>query len=458
MAIRGAIPTNNAAGDQPITKRRIYDLSDKVVFRQRAKMPFIYFLTQHTLDKRAVTDTKPTMLEQAEEKRKGTLTGCDGTGTAAAITTSLKTFIIANANEFLQAGDMLYVPYQQTTGGSNPQTNSTFPLHGEMLRVESVSAAALSGTSNYIVTCARNNGTGDTSTNFTADSGSSLRFFKQGMAMAQDSRSPVALSKPMEYEENAIQIFQKTWNVTDTRRAVNMYGPDPMQNEAMLKQKAFAQEVEYAFLYNHLRTKKDFEGDQPRDTMGGFFWFLNGNQNADSETVAWSSGADLINGNATSRIWRVTDWNQWTVANIRKFAYYAFMYGSENKVCICGGLFHNILQELFDNKARFNAEKSKQWNMNVTTIDAGHGEMNFVIDYSMEDGHAYDCFVMDLSYLKYCYLKGYDIHIDKGKDGKGLQHNDAKSLKYGLTAYLTLGFSFVRAHSAIVGINEIAES
>jgi len=57
-----------------------------------------------------------------------------------------------------------------------------------------------------------------------------------------------------------------------------------------------------------------------------------------------------------------------------------------------------------------------------------------------------ECYFADIAYLKYMYMKGMDISLDKGPSGKGLQANDRKKTVHQIYGVCGLKRSFADTH------------
>lgn len=125
-----------------------------------------------------------------------------------------------------------------------------------------------------------------------------------------------------------------------------------------------------------------------------------------------------------------------------------FDYGSTEKWGFCGfGALTKISNAASDG-IRFNDKLSDSIGMEVKDfVQAAGGVIHFVPDYEMsQTNRDTEIYILDIQYLRYMYLEGEDIRVDKGKSGVGLQLPDQKKTIHQIYGTVGMKRSFADAH------------
>jgi len=380
---------------------------------------------------------------------KCTITGNDGAGTAAALTTTLQYLGVPNAGEFLQAGDVLWIPKEQTA-----QTNSAMALHGEVVQIVSVHSDTTTPANDYVEVVRDKGGVG-AAARATAASAGTLNAYKMARGERQGGDAPTAFHNAMEVFTQYIQIEKETVSLTGSRQAEVMWGPkDQLQWERNKKLKVILRRIERSCLVGQRAIVTNTA--QPQYMQGGVLWWLN-NGDANTNATAWSAtydlvrAADSIDVDDRSRIWRVADTTttNWSEMLFFKYVQNALIKGSRNKVQFCGDGFIYNFNNLFGKYIRMENDP-KYFGLEVMKFMTPSGTLNMMAHPEMTlMGTTNFAITVDLDYAGYRYKSGNGISRDL-RLRKSIQEKKSDSVMDEWTADFAVDLKFRQAHSTII--------
>jgi len=449
MADRVAgLVTINEDGAPPLQETRQYglDYSSQIIAQQWNKGRFITTLTSRA-KKEMVPDPQFRTLEDEVPTHNGTLQGDDGSGSAAAITTTSVYFNITNASLFLQAGDMLHIPDDQ----ANNDALGTSRPNGENLVVSEVDV----GGDTDVIRCARNNGDPALAAtyNITATSGNTLNWYLIPNALKEGGNASEPKSDSPSREYNYVQDIDETWQVSDIAQATKFIGGAQMPRAGMRAHQNFVLKMERMFITG--QRALTYDGTAPVRKTGGVMWHMTYTSDTAGEqpigAIAYSADTDLVTGNVDpylrSRIWKVGDLNNsdnWSIPVFNTFMLRANEWASGTKVLVCGGGFLAEWQTLFNNMYRMTPGEVAFTN-NVMSYEAPSGRVEVLLSEAMtQSGYSNDALCLDFDYINYAYMDGLDVHINEG-----IQDNDTHAQRNELRAVCGLKMGFLKAHSWI---------
>jgi len=441
----GSLGTSYAGSAPPNQDLRIFNLSDKVTMRHISAAPLLGILTAK-MNRRSVTDPEFKHLEDEERKFSGKLKGDNGAGVDAALTTSLTTLNIADADDFLQPGYRLHIGKNQTN-----QTNTTGRLSGEVVTVQSIDATG------NIVTVVRDT---DTTYNMTAGSAAYLNYSILSPGHAEGSTSPDAIQDIMGIGQQYTWISRQTVNVTGTQMGTKMYGGSRLKRARDKTWDFSMRDIERQFFHSVL-SRTSVNGKYKRTMRGIFDWMwtpTDSPADPDASVVAYgvtgTSTYDLVLGDGTSRIYNVG--GTLTEPNWYDFVERTMEYGNDHKIAFCGGMFLSKFDYMMSGKVRLVPRKTK-WGFMVSDWEANAGMITFVREPALRGAHAMDCVVLDVDYLGYAYL-----NVEEGageysgptilKLIKDIRAKDEYGAKEEVFGELAIDLNFLKAHSWLTGI------
>lgn len=411
--------------------QRKYNLTaeDMAILRDIRIAPMIG-ITRLTSKPKKVSDANFVHWEDKPYTRTGTLQGDNGAGTAAALTVSLTTINITNAADFLVANDLLLVDCFD----ANNTNTSNVRMEGEVMIV------ATTPTSD-VVTVIRNNGQSSTTYNITADSGSTVTWQLIGNANAEGGAARTAKGYNLENKYNVLQYQQETFEATDQASQIDIYGQNPYQRERRLKFQKMLWEMEMSFLKGHRR--EGTIGGRARPTMGGLMWFLN-QADSDAGIAAWTAGptgTDLVTGTGTSRIWNVGP--DWDSSHWLQFLEQTFINGNQEKYGYCGKSFLRKLEELYEDRIRFDYD-TETLGLTINAFESHGVRINFVRQPAFDTLWPRDLLIVDQEFVKYAYLNDVSS-VDLKSVGVDKDGNRVKRGQH--YADFSGQFKFMAAHS-----------
>ena len=448
---QGSLGTSYGGNAPPLQDLRKYDLSDKLLERFISAAP-LYAILSKRMRKRVVTDPEFKHIEDEEAKFSGKLQGDSGDGNGSdAITTSLTTFCIADAPNFLQVGMRLHIAKNQAT-----QTNATARLSGEVVTISDISSAA--GDAGYVVTVVRDT---DTTYNVTAADDTYLNYTILAPAHHEASTADDAIQTALGTGQQYTYISRRTVDVSGTRMGTQMFGGSDLQRARKKALDFVVRDMERQFFHSIL--SKSYVNGMAKRTMRGIFdWMWTPKDTpADPDTSVAAYGEtgtttyDLVLGDGTSRIYNVG--GTLTLGNWFDFVERAFEWGNDHKLAFCGGLFLSKFQYMMSGKVQLTPNE-KRWGLLVYDFEGPAGVLSVVRDPALTGGHAMDCVVLDVDHLGYAYL-----NVEEGA-GQYSGPTDVKLVKdirepsyYGAKeeafAEVAIDLGFLKSHSWLTGIS-----
>ena len=396
--ITGALGITDVSGGVPEQTLRDFDRrSGKLTWRMRHAAKF-YNELKGRGSKRAVSDYEYDHYETTEFTREGTLVGDAGTGgatpVAGALLVSTLYVAITNASNFLQIGDTIHVASQQTN-----QTNTTALVQGEEMHVVSVNGS--------VVGVQRNGGAGNTSTNATAASGSSLYWTKSGNASHHGSSRMDSKIDTVTMGRQYIQTYRYSFDFTVQMKATQMK-IDEQQRIARSKLLSANRDIDTDFWTG--KQRREFEDGHLKLYQGGIFSYLNrgwdatGCSTTDSTVNAWSSTYDLVTGDGTSRVYKASQ--QLTETMLWKFFEQAFINGNvENKVGWCGPSFPTELQILLGSKLKIEVGETKYGTKIMRWIHPALPDaLPLIVERNWYKQYDRDLVILDMDNVEYNYV------------------------------------------------------
>lgn len=412
------------------TDQRKYD-KDKskfFVWRERGFAPMVHVLIT-ALDKVTVSDPEPKHFEDGYRTLAVPLTGLTISalsGTAPEfrdITFTTGDPTAANYVGNFQVGQVWENSHIFMSNTANPTFNLTrsqtvYNKH-ETMEVTAVNA------STGVVTFRRHLGT-DTQLGTSVAPATTHTLYLHAIASTDGAGAPTSFSQNPVVVNNYIQDFKEPYEITDIAAATDIFGENEWQRKARNARRNFDRQLERAFLGGHMYKRTDAANNQQK-------WFTGGAE----EWVPLDTDHQ-ITFNSLPPTLTLMNTNLKTV----------FFYGSQEKWGFCGyGALTKVSNAAAD-KIRYNDVMSKNIGLEVNDFTtAAGGVLHLVPDFEMSQTNKdNEIFVVDIAYMKYMYMQGKDIHIDKGKNGTGLQTNDETKTKHQIRGTLGAKRTFKDSH------------
>jgi hypothetical protein len=247
-----------------------------------------------------------------------------------------------------------------------------------------------------------------------------------GNVYEDGSKAPQSVSQNPVVVSNYLQFFRQAYEITDLANRVDIFGENELQRKGRWARRRLARAIEHAFFFGRMY-KRIGENGQMKYYTGGVDEFIPN----DAEHRVQLNRADL------------------SVSYLNEKFKNVFLWGSSNeKYVFCGMSFMTAIANVFVNQLRVNDELQQRFGLNFKTIEiTGAGALHFIPSIELElAGRGNDAYILDINYLQYMYIEGKDIHLNTGRDGKGLQANDEEKIKYEIQGWIGLKRSFREAH------------
>lgn len=410
------------------TEQRKYDKdkSKQFIWRERGYASLAHALVT-MLPKVAVSDPEPKHFEDGYRIFKVALTGL----TIAAPSGSapeLVTITFSTSSSSAQFVGLFVVgqKWENELIFMSNTLNPTFNLtrsatYGkrEIMQVTSVNV----GTGDVIFR--RHIGT-DTRLGTTVAPATTHTLHLHNIASAEGSGSPIPSAQNPVVVNNFIEIFKEPYEQTEVAMKTDIFGENEWQRKARNARRNFARQIDRAFIGGH-QYKIAVDA-----TTGKPLWFTGGAEEWVPEDTEH----------------RIDVAKPPTATHMNTLLKNVFMYGSSEKWFLLGyGAVTKISNAMVDH-IRMNNGLSDLLALDVFDIQtAGGGMVHMLPSYEMSvTGKDDEGLVLDLQYLKYMYLQGSDIAVDKGPGGKGLQSNDAKTTIHQIYGTVGLRRTFRDSH------------
>ena len=421
------------------TEQRKYD-KDKAKFfiwRERGYAVLAHYLITK-LPKWEATDPEPRHFEDGYRQFQFTLAGADSSSSSGALEDVLS---FSNADALsMQAGDLLQV---QATDAMQNWTTITRSSDTAAEGVITYGARSTTYTTMEVVEVLSKGTPGATYTLVTVRRGvgatvpvtppnlvSGTLLWHIGEASEEGAGSRASFSQNPVVRNNFIQDFRVPYEIGDIAQATDIFGENEWQRKARNARRDFARRIERAFIGGRM--------DRKLGSGGQYVWYTGGLD----EWIPADSDHRLNLGKP------LTQTNLNTVLKSVGF------YGSMHKLGLCGYGFLTQLANAAADRLRYNEKLSNDLGLQVTSYTQTGGlVVDFMADYEMsQTGKDDECYFADTEYLRYMYMKGLDVHINKGKDGKGLQANDETKVKHEIRGVIGLKRTFRDSHFHLYGL------
>jgi hypothetical protein len=269
---------------------------------------------------------------------------------------------------------------------------------------------------------------------------SGTRLLKMANAQFTGSDAPHGRFKQIEIDGNYLQIFRFPFEVQDELDLEKTFLQEsPMSINQKLALNAIAYEMEFRALYG--RKSKEQQNNSWRFTTGGLYEYL-----ADGNVFDYSKGNQINN------------WN-WTEFQRNVLAPAFEVGGTSSKVAFCSiDTFSGISTMLWDKvKLTVNEQWREEFKFDIYKIAGASGELNLVPSwvYGLNYNRRNQMLVLDFggpNFAVDCFAQGGDLHINKGKNGGGLQQNGQNITKWEYTGINGLQRRNKQVHSIITGL------
>jgi hypothetical protein len=426
------------------TRKYDKDKSKFFIWRERGYAVLAHFLVTKC-PKWEATDPEPRHFEDGYRAFQFTLV--TDTDSSSGSLEDVMTFVNAEAAQ-LQAGQLLKV--QGGGGGATQGTASTWTsiaysadnLHttaiitygarSEVYATEEVVEILSIGTpggTNTAVTVRRGVGATTIPTappNLT----SGTYVWHIGEAAEEGSGSPQSFSQNPVVVNNYVQDMKVAYEMDDVAQNTDLFGENEWQRKARNARRDFSRRLERGFLSGRMNRKLGAGGKYVWYTGGFDEWVPNNTDN------------------------RLNLGKPLTQTNLNTVLKGVGLQGSMEKLGVCGYGFLTQLANAAADRLRYNEKLSNDLGLEVQSYTQTGGlVVHFMPDYEMSMmGKDNECYFADTMYLRYMYMKGMDIHIDKGKDGKGLQANDEAKTKHQIRGVVGMKRTFRDSHFHLYGL------
>jgi hypothetical protein len=386
-------------------KRRIYDMSDEMIFMDRAIIKFWNMLSRN-MTKMKVGDPEPRMLEFTPKSNVFTLyAGTSDPGTTGT------TFSIANTYAAqLQADDLLKVVPKTITGALSSAVES--------VRVDDVGSAGANYTD---VTVVRNGGKGGTGINVTV-AGYDLIWI--GNAHEDGAAGGYPIAKDAGYFENYIQTFSKKVGETRMEKNTKTYGKKhfTLGAKSVQERELLLEEINFTF----------YTGKQDAYWKDGSKLRMTGGVASDSGVSAVSLASKM----GIPEFLSVMESDIFDVGRKKR-----------HKVLYCGGGLAEDIDAMgwSESMYQMNPKMSEFYGFDIKDIRGRAGRLSIVHEESFRSTGFYNAgVVIDPDYVAYMMMD--DLQIDKNIIQQQAKWNREEWILFG---DLGLFFAFAGAHKLV---------
>lgn len=438
MEALGTVKTGTYGVADLFVEQRKYD-KDKskfFIWRERGHAAMVHVLITK-LPKVSVSDPEPRHFEDGYRTFQF-LSTVDSASSAGALEDQIA-FATADANQ-MQEGDLYKVQADGATSdnwtyisGALGATTIAYGARSATYATEEiieVLSKAAPGGGNVVVTFRRGVGA-DTQPATPPNLVLGTKFWHVGEASEDGSGSRVSFAQNAVVVNNYVEIIKVPYEITDITQKVDTFGENEWQRRARNARRDWARRAERMYL-------------------SGRMWKRLG---ADNETIWYSGGLDEWIPNDTDH--RINAGRPISQTYMNSVCKEFFMTGSEQKFGFCGYGFLTKLANSAADKIRYNQAMSNDLGFDVNTFtSSGGGTLHLIPDYEMSQmGKDNELYVADAAYLRYMFMEGFDIYINKGKTGAGLQDNDQTKTKHEIYGVIGLKRAFRDTHFQLYGIS-----
>lgn len=386
-------------------KRRIYDMSDEMIYMDRAIVKFWNMLSRN-MTKMKVTDPEPRMLEFTPKSIVFTF----GAGASDPSTTGT-TFTIANTYaQQLQAGDQLKVVPKTITGALATAI--------EQVRVVEVGSA---GATNTDVTVVRNGGKGGTGIAITA---ADFDIIWVGDAVKDGGAGGYPIGKEAGYFENYIQTFTKKVGETRMEKNTKTYGKShfSLGKKSQQERELLIESINWMF----------YTGKKDAFWEDGAKIRLSGGVASDAATAAVSLAGKM----GIPEFLSTMESDFFDVGNKRR-----------HKILYCGGGLAEDIDAMgwSESMYQMNPNMSKFYGFDIKDIVGRAGRLSIVKEDSFRSTGFYNAgVVIDPDYVAYMFMD--DLTIDKNPIQNQAKWNREEWILFG---DFGLFYAFGAAHKLV---------
>jgi len=425
------------------TEQRKYD-KDKskfFIWRERGYAVLAHYLVTK-LPKWEAADPEPRHFEDGYRQFEFTMTAASSSSSGALE----DEFQLSNADAAqLQVNDLLKVQGGGPLGTEANWTGITYSdavhttgtitygARSELLPTEEIVEVLSKGTpggTDTVITVRR--GVGATTPTTPPNIVTASKLWHTGESSEEGADSRTSFSQNPVVVNNFIQDFRVPYEMGDISQATDIFGENEWQRKARNARRDFARRLERSFLGGRMDRKAG---------VGGQYHWYNG-------------GIDEFIPKDTDH--RINLGKPLTQTNLNTVLKGVFFFGSMEKLGICGHGFLTKLENACADKLRYNEKLSNDLGLDGgihSYTCAGGGVVHFMADFEMsQTGKDDECYFADAMYLRYMYMKGLDIYINKGRDGKGLQTNGETKTKHEIRGVCGLKRTFADSHFHLYGL------
>lgn len=225
---------------------------------------------------------------------------------------------------------------------------------------------------------------------------------------AEGSGKPEVKSVQAGVKTNYTGILKRPFGATNTAKASQLYGGPIMEDnekEAWIEMK---KEWEGMLIWGE--PYENTSGSQPIRTSGGVdYWIRQGSATTQTDT-AFSTG-------------------------IQTFLRNLFRYGARTKVALCSADAIDYFEQAKKSALQFRPSE-KAYNIAVAEYECGHGTLLLARDIMLEaspygtGGYGGTIIGLDVDDIMTVHLKGRDMKLNTGPNGRGIQANDEDQTIY----------------------------
>jgi len=408
------------------TSRRLYDRSDKIVFKERQAAP-LYNILYRKMQKIAVTDPEPKANEEQE-------TPYFITPTASQDSAADKYYIEVSAanGKMINVDDKFMVSGIYFDGSSTYSTNVADSYPNETVMVTKVEVGknidGAADSAKCRLTVLRGNGTNaDPGTKYIT---TSMKLTKLGNSLAENGGYPPPWAVDLGTQQNFIEEKLITWGQSWIQDKTKVLVPGDYKRRARRARKDLLSYMEHTAIFGRKGLLYNTDG-QPKRMAGGMVEFV-----PKSDIDGNSHWIDF--GGAFS----LNTFNEKLMLPMR--------YGSREKWAFCSMNVLTYYTNSFTSGIRVDPDYSKAYGIDITRHKAPAGTVNLVYEPALDYAGgiwANSMLILDLDYIMAMHMDGLDIQVLKN-----LQDNGTRGMVDGIYATFSLWRTFPDAHAIIRNI------
>ena len=408
------------------TSRRLYDRSDKIVFKERASAP-LYNIFYRKMQKISVSDPEP----KANEEQETPLTVTPTTSQSAAghkyyIEVSLVNGRMINVDDkFVVSG--IYFDGSSTYGTSFGSYGNEVVIVTAVENGKTLAGAASSTKSR--LTVLRGNGTNaDPGTNYIT---TAMTLTKLGNSVAENGTYPSPWSVDLGTQQNYIEEKLITWGQSWIQDHTKVLVPGDEQRKARRARSNLMTYIENTLFFG--RKQIIYDNGQPKRMTGGALEFIPTSDIDGNSHFIDFGGSFALNTLNEKLVIPMTYGNKrkekWAACSMNVLTYYT---------------------NAFNGLIRLDPDYSGQYGIDIVRHKAPAGTINMfhepLLDF-VGGTYANAMVILDLDYLMPMHMDGLDVQVLDN-----LQDNGTRGWIKGIYATFGLWRTFADAHSVIYNI------